>query len=45
MFKLPTESDLPKIMVIVAQIVDDMSKSDNPQWDEMYPLTEYNEIN
>jgi len=38
MFRLATESDIPKIMAIVKQIVVDMSSSINRQWDESYPL-------
>lgn len=38
MFRLATESDLPEIMVIVKQIVVEMSSSNNRQWDETYPL-------
>jgi GNAT superfamily N-acetyltransferase len=38
MFRLATESDLPKIMGIVKQIVVEMSTSNNRQWDETYPL-------
>jgi hypothetical protein len=36
MFRLSTYSDLPKIMVIVKQIVVEMSSSNNRQWDETY---------
>ena len=39
MFRLAMESDLPKIMMIVEQIVEEMSTSDNRQWDETYPLS------
>lgn len=38
MFRVATESDLPKIMVIVKQIAVEMSSSNNRQWDETYPL-------
>ncbi|SOC40857.1 GNAT family N-acetyltransferase [Ureibacillus acetophenoni] len=40
MFRLAMESDLRKIMVIVEQIVEEMSTSENRQWDETYPLAD-----
>lgn len=40
MFRLAMESDLRKIMVIVEQIVEEMSTSENRQWDEAYPLAD-----
>lgn len=41
MFRTAKEADLPKIMMIVQQIVIDMSTTNNRQWDETYPLREH----